>query len=77
MSEKRTNFQQKTRVLNKLFSAGVKTEKDLQKLTLENILEIKNITIPEMAIITELQKQVKSGTLYSYLAGGGENEPRE
>ncbi len=77
MSEKRTNFQQKTRVLNKLFSSGVKTEKDLQKLTLENILEIKNITIPEMAIITELQKQVKSGTLYSYLAGGGENEPRE
>lgn len=77
MSEKRTNFQQKTRVLNKLFSSGAKTEKDLQKLTLENILEIKNITIPEMAIITELQKQVKSGTLYSYLAGGGENEPRE
>lgn len=77
MSEKRTNFQRKTRVLNKLFSSGVKTEKDLQKLTLENILEIKNITIPEMAIITELQKQVKSGTLYSYLAGGGENEPRE
>lgn len=77
MSEKRTNFQQKTRVLNKLFSSGVKTEKDLQKLTLENILEIKNITIPEMAIITELQKQVKSGTLYSYLAGGVENEPRE
>lgn len=77
MSEKRTNFQQKTRVLNKLFSSGVKTEKDLQKLTLENILEIKNITIPEMAIITELQKQVKTGTLYSYLAGGGENEPRE
>lgn len=77
MSEKRTNFQQKTRVLNKLFSSGVKTEKDLQKLTLENILDIKNITIPEMAIITELQKQVKSGTLYSYLAGGGENEPRE
>lgn len=77
MSEKRTNFQQKTRVLNKLFSSGVKTEKGLQKLTLENILEIKNITIPEMAILTELQKQVKSGTLYSYLAGGGENEPRE
>lgn len=77
MSEKRTNFQQKTRVFNKLFSSGVKTEKGLQKLTLENILEIKNISIPEMAIITELQKQVKSGTLYSYLAGGGENEPRE
>lgn len=77
MSEKRTNFQQKTRVLNKLFSSGVKTEKDLQKLTLENILEIKNITIPEIAIITELQKRVKAGTLYSYLAGGESDEPNE
>ena len=47
--------------------------KDLQKLTLENILEINGITIPEMSVITELQKQVKAGTLYSYL-GGGENE---
>jgi len=63
--------------LNKLFSFGVETEKDLQKLTLENILEIKNITIPEMAIITELQKQVKAGTLYSYLAGGESDEPNE
>lgn len=77
MITKTLTYQKKTKVLNKLFSSGVKTEKDLQKLTLENILEIKNITIPEMAIITELQKQVKSGTLYSYLAGGGENEPRE
>ena len=77
MSLKATPSQQKSRVLNKLFSFGVETEKDLQKLTLENILELKNITIPEMAIITELQKQVKAGTLYSYLAGGEGDEPNE
>ena len=40
MSEKRTIFQQRMRVLNKLYNYGCKTEKDLQKLTLENILEI-------------------------------------
>lgn len=62
-------FQQKIKVLNKLFDYGCKTEKDLQSLTLENILEIKGITIPEMSIITELQKQTKSGKLYSYLGG--------
>lgn len=77
MSLKATTYQQKSRALNKLFSFGVETEKDLQKLTLENILAIKNITIPEMAIITELQKQVKAGTLYSYLAGGESDEPNE
>lgn len=73
MSEKRTIFQQRMRVLNKLYNYGYKTEKDLQKLTLENILKINSITIPEMSVITELKKQVKAGTLYSYL-GGGENE---
>lgn len=77
MSLKATTYQQKSKVLNKLFSFGVETEKDLQKLTLENILEIKNITIPEMEIITELQKQVKAGTLYSYLARGESDEPNE
>ena len=77
MRLKAITYQQNSRVLNKLFSFGVETEKDLQKLTLENILEIKNITIPEMAIITELQKQVKAGTLYSYLAGGESDEPNE
>lgn len=77
MRLKAITYQQKSRVLNKLFSFGVKTEKDLQKLALENILAIKNITIPEMAIITELQKQVKAGTLYSYLAGGESDEQNE
>lgn len=77
MRLKAITYQQKSRVLNKLFSFGVETEKDLQKLTLENILAIKNITIPEMAIITELQKQVKAGTLYSYLAGGESDEQNE
>lgn len=76
MSEKRTAFQQKMRVLNKLYSNGCKTEKDLQKLKIEDVIEIKGITIPEMAMITEMQKQVKAGTLYSYL-GGGEDEPND
>ena len=68
MSEK-TTFQQKTRVLNKLYENGYKTEKELQSLTLEKALSIKGITIPEMAIITELQKQTKAGKLFSYLGG--------
>lgn len=74
MSEKAITFQQKTRVLNKLYEHGCKTEKELQALSLENILAIKGITIPEMSIITELQKQTKAGKLYSYLAGGNTDE---
>ncbi len=66
-------LQQKVKVLNKLFEANCKTEKDLQALGIEELLKIPNITIQDMTVITELQKQVKANKLFSYL-GGGSNE---
>lgn len=70
-------LQQKTKVLNKLFEANCKTEKDLQSLDIESILKIPNITIQDMTIITELQKQIKANKLFSYLGGGGNEQPSE
>lgn len=67
-------LQQKVKVLNKLFDNNCKTEKELQELTMENILKIPNITIRDMTIIMELQKQTKTNKLFSYL-GGGSDEP--
>ena len=58
-------LQQKMKVLAKLFDAGCKTEKDLKALTL-----------PDMAVITELQEQVAKNRLFSYL-GGGTDEPSD
>lgn len=69
MKEKIT-FQQKVKVMNKLFEAGCDTEKKLQQLDMEGILKIQNITIPDMNIILELQKQVKTNKLFAYLGGG-------
>lgn len=66
-------LQQKVKVLNKLFDHNCKTEKDLQTLNMESILKIPNITIMDMTIITEMQKQIKANKLFSYL-GGGDNE---
>lgn len=63
-------MQQKIKVITKLAESGYDTEKKLQKLEMENILQIKGITIPEMSIILALQKSTKSGKLYSYLCGG-------
>lgn len=57
------------KVLTKLFSVGCNTEKQLQDLKIEDILSIPGITVPEMKEITELQKQVKNKTLFSYLGG--------
>lgn len=66
-------LQQKVKVLNKLFDAKCRTEKDLQALSMESILQIQGITIQDMTIIMELQKQTKNNKLFSYL-GGGDNE---
>lgn len=68
-------FQQKVKVLNKLFDAKCRTEKDLQGLSMESILKIPNITIQDMTVIMELQKQTKAGKLFSYL-GGDTNEQK-
>ena len=45
MKDKAT-FQNKVKVLNKLFDSGCDTEKKLQQLDMESILKIPNITIP-------------------------------
>ena len=67
----------KMKVLSKLFSAGCNTEKQLQDLKMEDILSIPGITVPEMKEITELQKQVKNKTLYSYLGGADDEQQSE
>ena len=60
---------QKIKVLTKLYDAGCNTEEQLQKLKMEDILNIPGITVPEMKEITEIQKQVKNKKLFSYLGG--------
>ena len=60
-------LQQKVKVLNKLFDAKCRTEKELQALDMESILKIPNITIQDMTVIMELQKATKANKLFSYL----------
>lgn len=70
-------MQQKIKVITKLTESGYDTEKKLQKLEMENILQIKGITIPEMSIILALQKSTKIGKLYSYLCGGDDEVDKQ
>lgn len=67
-------FQQKIKVLTKLYEGGCRTEKDLQTLELSQMLKIPSITVPELSIIVDLQKSVKTHTLYSYLGGGADEQ---
>ena len=73
MKDKAT-FQNKVKVLNKLFDSGCDTEKKLQQLDMESILKIPGITIPDMSLIIELQKQTKVNKLFSYLGGGADEQ---
>ncbi len=70
----KANFNQKIKVLTKLFESGCDTEKKLQQLDMENTLKIPNITISDMTIILELQKQTKAGKLLSCLSGGSDEQ---
>ena len=70
-------LQQKVKVLNKLFDAKCRTEKELQALDMESILKIPNITIQVMTVILELQKATKANKLFSYLGGGNDEQPSE
>jgi len=70
-------LQQKVKVLNKLFDAKCRTEKELQALDMESILKIPNITIQDMTVIMELQKATKANKLFSYLGGGSDEQPSE
>ena len=56
-------FQQKIKLLTKLFDFGCNTEKKLQQLDMESILKIPGITIPDMALIIEFQKETKANKL--------------
>ncbi len=73
MANKNSPLQQKVKVLTKLYESGCTTEKGLQALSMESILQVPGITIADMNIILELQKQTKANKLFSYL-GGDENE---
>ena len=52
MKDKAT-FQNKVKVLNKLFDSGCDTEKKLQQLDMEAILKIPNITIPDVVLMKQ------------------------
>ena len=70
----KSTFQQKTKLMAKLFDSGCNTEKKLQQLDMESILKIPGITIPDMALIIELQKETKANKLFSYLGGGTDEQ---
>lgn len=65
------------RVLDILFAAGYKKDKEIETLELEQILSIDKLNKTDMVEVVKIQKAVKSGRLVEHLSGADEVKPEQ
>ena len=58
-------FQQKDKANGEIVRFRLNTEKKLQRLDMESILKTPGMTIPDMALIIELQKETKPQVVHA------------
>lgn len=74
------NLSQITKVLEKIFKAGFKTEKDILNIKLDYLTRIQDINGNEIIILLDLKKAIKNRQIIAFLSnsdetkGGKENE---
>ena len=74
------NLSQITKVLEKIFKAGFKTEKDILNIKLDDLTRIQDINGNEIIILLDLKKAIKNRQIIAILSnsdetkGGKENE---
>lgn len=59
----------KLAILQQLYGAGVTDEKALAALDVNTMLCLDGISIEDLRMMLEIQKQVKGGKLFSFLGG--------
>lgn len=74
------NLSQITKVLEKIFKAGFKTEKDILNIKLDDLTRIQDVNGNEIIILLDLKKAIKNRQIIAFLSnsdetkGGRENE---
>lgn len=68
------SFNQVTKVLEKVFKAGFKTEKDILSIQLDDLVKISDISGSEIMIIIELKKAIKNRNLIAFFSGAYEKK---
>lgn len=74
------NLSQITKVLEKMFKAGFKTEKDILNIKLDDLTRIQDVNGNEIIILLDLKKAIKNRQIIAFLSnseetkGGKENE---
>lgn len=77
--ETKSNLNQITKTLDKLFSAGFNTEKKILAMKLEDLEKLDNLTSSEMMIIIDFKRSIKNKQIIAFLSGHKEkgNEKNE
>lgn len=60
------------RVLDKVFEADSTSEKAIVVMAMDDVLSIQGITVTGIALVNELQKDIKGNKVTSFLGGGAE-----
>ena len=57
------------KTLNRVFAAGFVSEKEIQTMTVSEMLSIEGVTVQDMALISSLQWAIKEHCILEFLAG--------
>lgn len=63
------SFNQISKTLDKLFSAGFTTDKSILNMQMEDLLKIPSLTAVETNIIIEFKKAIKNKQIIAFLSG--------
>lgn len=63
------NYVQITKLLEKIFKAGFKTEKEILNIQLDDLQRIQEISTIDIIIILELKKAIRNKKLIAFLSG--------
>ena len=58
------------KVLNKVLDAGFTDEKAIAAMTIDDILNMQDVTVADLGSINELQKSIKANKVIYFLGGG-------
>lgn len=68
------NLSQITKVLEKIFKAGFKTEKDILNIKLDDLTRIQDINGNEIIILLDLKKAIKNRQIIAFLSNSDETK---
>lgn len=57
------------KTLNRIFDAGFSSEKEIQSMTVAEMLSIEGVTVQDIALINDLQRAIKEHCVLDFLAG--------